>query len=199
MSNSSDYLYDEKEDFVSNVDYTLPDSFSFLVNSKPTADPDFSWPTVQSLENNLSNVDSVYIIEGFPFVEFILNSLVATGLWLFLTWWSLPGHKDSQFSPLFVPDFYGDRCSQHLFDPYSFVHFGHGILSYHVFGHLDSFQETIITTSVKTGPNKKHKSTLAAKTTSTIGLWVTLVYATIAEHIENSQFVIDRFRNNTGM
>ena len=50
---------------------------------------------------------------------------------------SFPGHSDNQLSPIYIPEHYGERSSQHLFDPYSFVHFGHGILSFYVFGFFD--------------------------------------------------------------
>lgn len=196
--NYTDYIYDEREDFYNNVDYSLPDSISILVSTQSTNHEDFTSSTLYKLANSLHTLDSVFVIEGFPLLEFIINSTSVTGLWLLISWIFLPGHKDSQYWPLFVSDFYGERCSQHLFDPYSFVHFGHGIVSYHIFGQLDSYQETTITTTFHKGSKAKHRAALVAKTSSNFGLIATLFYATAAEKVENSQLIIELFRNNTG-
>ena len=52
----------------------------------------------------------VHIIHAFAmtlFVAFISHALI-----------QFPGHKDGSLFPLFIPEHYGKRNSQHLFDPY---------------------------------------------------------------------------------
>ena len=47
-----------------------------------------------------------------------LLSLVFIHFNSFFLFFSFPGHSENRGFPLFVPEHYGDRCSQHLFDPY---------------------------------------------------------------------------------
>lgn len=175
----TDYIYGETEDYFSNVDYTMPDNFDFLEQQRTTYH-------VKTTSVDIS--------------ELFAHTILITSVWLALTFLSLnkrfPGHKDPGYWPIFVPDFYGERCSQHLFDPYSFVHFGHGILSFYAFGALDEehfFEhERYSLTEIRVTKNLEKVST------KRIGLVTTLFFATLTEQLENSPYIINLFRNNTG-
>ena len=43
-----------------------------------------------------------------------------------------PGHKDGSLYPIYIPEHYGKRNSQHPFDPYSFTHILHGVLLFYL-------------------------------------------------------------------
>ena len=105
------------------------------------------------------------------FFAVILISVAAKSLNLF------PGHEDSKFWPVFIPEHYGRRNSQHLLDPYSFVHFGHGILSFYLFD----------------DPREEDAEFLVNR-----ALIKTLFAALAFEMIENTEMLIDLFRENSG-
>ena len=47
--------------------------------------------------------------------------------------------SDGSWSPLWVPDWYPPRVSQHMFDPHSFIHILHGIIFYLLVGRFIPF------------------------------------------------------------
>ena len=80
---------------------------------------------------------------------------------------------------------------------FSFVHFGHGLLSYYAFGTLDGDEPPI--SYVKTRYNLKESFSKIYRTGSKgIGMLVTLFFATLFEMMENSQLTIQLFRDNSG-
>jgi Protein of unknown function (DUF2585) len=83
-------------------------------------------------------------------------------------WWCACGHPW-----LWVSDAWGPHNSQHLFDPYSFTHVLHGVI---LCGLL---------------------ALVWPRLAPVWGLWLTLVVEAIWEVIENSAFVIDRYRAAT--
>ncbi len=72
-----------------------------------------------------------------------------------------------------------------IFSDNSFVHFDHGILSYYMFGHLDS----------RRLPGLRR---LETHFKSGVGLFVTLLTAMMFEFLENSKAIISLFRKNSG-
>jgi hypothetical protein len=83
-------------------------------------------------------------------------------------WWCACGQPN-----LWVSDTWGPHNSQHLFDPYSFTHVEHGII---LCGLL---------------------ALAWPRLAAAWGLWFTLLAEAIWEVIENSAFVIDRYRAAT--
>ena len=79
---------------------------------------------------------------------------------------------------------------------FSFVHFGHGILSFYAFGSLDSEEKPIYQTKTKTYMESLVR--MIHTTKYNLGLVVTLMHATLFEVMENSVYIIDIFRHNTG-
>ena len=78
---------------------------------------------------------------------------------------------------------------------YSFVHFGHGILSYYIFGRFDekrSDDELLI------DPFGNINWSKGFFTDENLGLFITLFSALAFESVENSEAVINRFRENSG-
>ncbi len=171
---ADDYIFEENEDFYNTVDYSL----------QPTVD--------YYLQQEMSHKTFVqFSLEGLGFV--LGQAIVISVLWIIGALLQLqtnfPGHINSQWWPLYVPDYYGDRCSQHLFDPYSFVHFGHGILSFYAFGFLDYDKDFEFDFQSNFDITEKSRDA---------GLLLTLVSATFIEQMENSPVTIQLFRNNTG-
>ena len=80
---------------------------------------------------------------------------------------------NGEWTPLYVSQWYSPHGSQHPFDPYSFIHISHGILLYYVWKLLFGLQAD--------------SGFIAAFTAETT--W---------EVIENSEFVINRYRETTG-
>ena len=84
---------------------------------------------------------------------------------------------------------------------YSFVHFGHGLLSYYAFGTLDGDEPPI--QYVKNRYNLKEYQTAQTaltyrKETKGMGMLLTIILAFIFEMFENSQLTIQLFRQNSG-
>jgi len=85
--------------------------------------------------------------------------------------------------PIFVPDFYGKRCSQHPFDTYSFTHILHGFIFYGLWGYWP-------TQFLEVGQGR---------------MWVWIGGAIIAlmlefgwECLENSEYVLKKYRKSVG-
>jgi hypothetical protein len=74
---------------------------------------------------------------------------------------------------LWVGNIWSSDCSQHIFDPYSFTHFLHGFLFYWLI--------------LKIIPNLDKSRQLS----------IAVIMESIWELIENSNFVINRYRENT--
>jgi len=88
---------------------------------------------------------------------------------------------DGEWWPLYVPDWYAPRVSQYFFDPYSFCHILHGFIFYGLWGWWPE---------LVWGYN---------------WWWVWLLGAVLAvlgelvhELIENSEWCIELYRNNSG-
>ena len=113
----------------------------------------------------------------------------------------------------------------HIILPWSFVHFGHGILSYYLFSFLDGetgpdelFQlcdpmndivDRIDVKADSTKRNDKHQQSQGVYTNNCkneirdvfsggAGLFMTLVTALVFEVLENSEFLVELFRQNSG-
>ena len=114
---------------------------------------------------------------------------------------SFPGHTENKFWPIVIPEHYGERCSQHMFDPYSIIHFGYGILSYSVFGFLDGDGDDSFFNYDNSRFNfKEDRSPFSRKfqkendnnnKSSGLGLLTTLIYATIAEMVEFTEKLME--------
>jgi len=104
------------------------------------------------------------------------------------------GAVNGKWWPVVVPDHYGPRCSMHPFDPYSLTHILHGVVFFLL---LCAIPDLIFFHS---SPNDD--STISDRLPS----WWTLQYAAILavlleilwEFIENSDFVIQKFRTASG-
>ena len=107
-----------------------------------------------------------------------------------------------------------------LYTPCSFVHFGHGILSYYLFGFLDG--ENAATELINDRVDRiiddiaqrykrsdeyhdwnqpysnKNEKQVENVISGGAGLFATLVSALAFEVVENSEAVIDTFRKNSG-
>jgi len=84
----------------------------------------------------------------------------------------LPGHKGGTLWPIFVKEHYSTETSQRLLDPYSISHVNHGMLGFLLISSLGADLG--------------------------IGFILTLGTAVVWEILENTEFVIDLFRDNTG-
>lgn len=89
--------------------------------------------------------------------------------WHWGSWW-----------PIFVLDYYGPRCSQHVFDPYSFTHILHGFVFYLLWGSWPPFVSAPWWWNFVGGP--------------LLALFCEFLW----EVFENSQAVMKRFRENSG-
>lgn len=79
---------------------------------------------------------------------------------------------DGKWWPLYVPQWYSPRVSQHIFDPYSFTHILHGVVLYYLW-YLLGFN-------------------------SAAGFLVMFAFELLWEVIENSESVIKRYRESSG-
>jgi len=94
------------------------------------------------------------------------------------------GWRTGSWWPIWHRDWYGDNVSKYPFDPYSFTHFLHGIIMFAMFGWW---------------PHTYYPDTIEA------WWWMWLVGAAIQfcieltwEAVENSEYVINKFRQNSG-
>ena len=114
-----DYLYDDNEEFWSNVDYTVG-SYENLLSNVPVDDP---------LENPLHYMLALahyfFNYDGDHFLGFVTQGLLIMALWttafFLLNPRTFPGNPNGKLWPLYIPEHYGVRNSQHLFDPYRLV------------------------------------------------------------------------------
>ena len=74
--------------------------------------------------------------------------------------------------PLYVPQWYSPKVSQHFFDPYSFTHILHGVVLYYLW-FLLGFRPTV-------------------------GFFIMFVFEFSWELLENSKSVIERYRKSSG-
>ena len=84
----------------------------------------------------------------------------------------LPGHEGGTLWPIFVKEHYSIDTSQKLLDPYSISHVNHGMLGFLIMSYLGADLG--------------------------IGFIITLGSAVLWEILENTKFVIDLFRENSG-
>ena len=113
---ADDYLYEDKEDFYTNVDYTLADNYRHL--DHVTRYPSQPW-TIWSQPSNILN--DIVSYDGDAWPGFAAQMVVITSIWLLLClafMSDFPGHPMGKLWPLYVPEHYGHRNSQHLLDPY---------------------------------------------------------------------------------
>jgi len=96
-----------------------------------------------------------------------------------------PGHEDGRFLPIYVPDHYTERTSRHLFDPYSWTHVNHGIL-----GHM-----ALMGASYLVGEPDTKTETFWEQGG---GLGITILGGMAWEIIENTEYIINKFRENSG-
>ena len=91
------------------------------------------------------------------------------------------GWHNGKWWPLYVPDWYHPRVSQHPFDPYSFLHILHGFVFFGLWGWWPGmdWEEEWLWVWVE-GP--------------LLGLLVELSH----EVVENTQWMIDLYRANSG-
>ena len=110
-----DYLYDDSEDFASNVDYaTSPDSYKHLLlpSQNPPENP-FHYIV------DLAHYFLFY--DGQHFLGLVSQGLLILALWstaYFVLNRDFPGNPHGKLWPIYIPEHYGVRNSQHLFDPY---------------------------------------------------------------------------------
>jgi len=96
-----------------------------------------------------------------------------------------PGHTDGAYLPVYVSDHYTERTSRHPFDPYSWTHVSHGVLGHMAvmgYGAMAGKPETETEAFWKQGG----------------GLLITLATGAAWEILENTEFIINRFRENSG-
>ena len=109
-----DYLYDDSEDFSSNVDYfTSMDSYKHLLLAQNSQKNPFHYFV------DLAHYFLYY--DGQHFLGFVTQGLLILGLWstaYFLLNQDFPGNPNGKLWPLYIPEHYGERNSQYLFDPY---------------------------------------------------------------------------------
>ena len=209
-----DYLYEDNVDYSSNVDYTVgPDFFTKAATADTPVNP---------LHQMLAYSHYFLFYDGSHFLGFVSQGLLILFLWTtayFVLNLDLPGNPNGKLWPIYIPEHYGERNSQHLLDPYryvskieicrkiwspyyySFVHFGHGLLSYYAFGTLDGDEPPI--QYVKNRYNLKEYQTAQTaltyrKETKGMGMLLTIILAFIFEMFENSQLTIQLFRQNSG-
>ena len=63
------------------------------------------------------------------------QAILLTIIWVILNYAFLhqfPGHLEGKLFPIFIPEHYGERCSQHLFDPYRDGHMFSSNKSYQI-------------------------------------------------------------------
>ncbi len=85
---------------------------------------------------------------------------------------------------LWISDVWTSHCSQHLTDPYSITHVSHGLIAYAVFWAITRWRGAAMT--------KERRRTW--------GPWVMMIAVGLAagwEVLENSDFIINRYREET--
>jgi hypothetical protein len=95
------------------------------------------------------------------------------------------GFHDGSWCPVIVPDFYGPRCSQHPFDPYSLTHILHGFVFYAILVAIPGATATFFPLSwwwIHVG-----------------GVLTAIALEIVWEIFENSEFVMSRFRQTSGV
>lgn len=98
------------------------------------------------------------------------------------------GFHNGAWFPLFVPDFYGLRCSQHPFDPYSLTHILHGFFFFLLLVFIpDAVSES------------KWGVELPWWWVYIGAALVSVVLEISWEIFENSETVIQRFRSTSGL
>ena len=100
----------------------------------------------------------------------VLNAVLLLGAVSSLA--PLPGNNGGSWWPIYVKEHYSPQTSQNLLDPYSFSHFSHGVIGF------------LINSLI--GSDKG------------VGFVLTIASAVLWEILENTQFVIDLFRENSG-
>ena len=88
---------------------------------------------------NISSISDVILASGdgdtlqrLSAIAIVWMGIVNT-LLMFATLWTvlkLPGHDEGGLWPIFVPEHYSEKTSQHLLDPYSFAHVSHGAIGF---------------------------------------------------------------------
>ena len=115
--------------------------------------------------------DSLYYASPAALVLFgLFNAVLMLGSSSSLA--PLPGHNNGGFWPIYVKEHYAPQTSQNLLDPYSFAHAGHGMLGFIV-------------------------ASLAGADLG-VGFILTIASALLWEIGENTEFIINLFRENSG-
>ena len=121
--------------------------------------------------SNGDDVDSLEQLDGVAVVWMgMMNTvLMFSVLKMFL---KVPGHEENGYSPVYIPEHYSERTSQHLLDPYSYAHISHGAIGF-IFTFL---------TGLDPG----------------FGFLITVLSAVLWEFGENTDYIINIFRQNSG-
>ena len=83
--------------------------------------------------------------------------------------------------PLYCPQWYFPGVNQHMFDPYSFTHLLHGMVGFYIFLGILHY-----------APKLKWIRTPLH------GFWILFSIEFTWELVENSEFIINRYRNTSG-
>ena len=86
--------------------------------------------------------------------------------------WPCP-YNENRLKYLYIKEASGKYTSQSLFDIYSFTHISHGILLFYILYYLNNY--------------KKYKYMI----------FIALIYETLWEIVENSPYVINKYRKNS--
>ena len=70
---SADYFFDDREDYYTNVDYTLPDSFDFLDQAYKNHDDSGAFLTIV-----VQGIKSVFFYDGDNFYGLMAQALIMT-------------------------------------------------------------------------------------------------------------------------
>ncbi len=107
----TDYLYDEKEDYYTNIDYTHPDNLEGYENAvRVESDAEVANKALEDLISLNDFSFGSHFVQAIVVTAFVSVIVLASG--------KLPGHANGSFWPVFIPEHYGRRNSQHPFDPY---------------------------------------------------------------------------------
>jgi len=124
---------------------------------------------------------------GFTWLPWVMMLLLTAGAGAIMHWvegrvWWCDEPEGKGW--LWISDVWTSHCSQHLADPYSITHVSHGLIAYAVFWGITRWRGV---------PMSKERR-------REWGPWVMLIAVALAagwEVLENSDFIINRYREET--